>query len=565
MCYQSGTEVATGTKNMSDEHNPKVMSGGEAMVQALLDRGVDTVFGIPGIQLDPLFDAFYAKRNEVRMVHTRHEQGAAFMAMGYAQASGRAGVFAVVPGPGLLNAAAALSTAVAANTPVLGITGQIPSYQIGLNYGMAHELPDQLAMSRGIVGFAERANHPSEVPDLVDDAFKFMHGGRNKPAVIEMAPDHYKAEAPVVMTAPSPVPTAPPPDPAKAQQMAERLLRAKKPAIFVGGGVYDARAELLALAERLGAPVVYSPSALGAIDPDHPLAIDLLSAQEIWDELDAVLIVGTRFIAPALAWGRADEIEFLRIDIDPTQITKPSPAAVSLTTSAALGMAAVMAALPAAPNVPSALAAQTSTAKANMSAKLAALGDLPGYSDAIRRVLPRDGILATDVTQLAYYTRYGFPVYEPRTWLGPGYQATLGYGYPAALGAKMAQPHRKVVAVCGDGGFMFSSQELATAVHHNIPVVCVVVDNSSYGNVKTIQAQSFGARHIAVELSNPDFVSMAHSFGMEAERATTPEQFEEVLTRFIALEKPSLIHVPIGEVPSIWDLVKRPPSQGRAS
>tara|TARA_Y100001934_G_scaffold278240_1_gene378981 strand:- start:828 stop:2507 length:1680 start_codon:yes stop_codon:yes gene_type:complete len=549
---------------MSENGNATMMSGGEAMVAALLERGVDTVFGIPGIQLDPLFDAFYAKRNQVRMVHTRHEQGAAFMAMGYAQASGRTGVFAVVPGPGLLNAAAAVSTAVAANTPVLGITGQIPSYQIGLNYGMAHELADQLAMSRGIVGFAERARHPQEVPKMIDDAFSFMHGGRNKPAIIEMAPDHYKAEAPVTLPPVSPVPSAPSPDPAKVAAMAERLAAARNPAIFVGGGVFGAEAELLALAERLGAPVAFSPSALGAIPDDHELALDLLSAQEIWDDIDVALVVGTRFIAPALAWGRAGEIEVLRIDIDPEQIVKPRAANVSLVTSAAAGMSAVLAAMPAGQPA-GGLVAKAQTARRNMRAKLDELGELPAFSDAMRRVLPRDAILSTDVTQLAYFTRFGFPVYEPRTWLGPGYQATLGYGYPAALGAKLALPERKVVAICGDGGFMFTSQELATAVHHNIPVVCVVVDNSAYGNVKTIQAQSFGGRHIAVDLSNPDFVAMAHSFGMEAERAETPAQFEDVLARFVALEKPSLIHVPMGEVPSIWDLVKRPPSQGQAN
>ena len=549
---------------MSENGNATMMSGGEAMVAALLERGVDTVFGIPGIQLDPLFDAFYAKRNQVRMVHTRHEQGAAFMAMGYAQASGRTGVFAVVPGPGLLNAAAAVSTAVAANTPVLGITGQIPSYQIGLNYGMAHELADQLAMSRGIVGFAERARHPQEVPKMIDDAFSFMHGGRNKPAIIEMAPDHYKAEAPVTLPPVSPVPSAPSPDPAKVAAMAERLAAARNPAIFVGGGVFGAEAELLALAERLGAPVAFSPSALGAIPDDHELALDLLSAQEIWEDIDVVIVVGTRFIAPALAWGRAGEIEVLRIDIDPEQIVKPRAANVSLVTSAAAGMSAVLAAMSAGQPA-GGLVAKAQTARRNMRAKLDELGELPAFSDAMRRVLPRDAILSTDVTQLAYFTRFGFPVYEPRTWLGPGYQATLGYGYPAALGAKLALPERKVVAICGDGGFMFTSQELATAVHHNIPVVCVVVDNSAYGNVKTIQAQSFGGRHIAVDLSNPDFVAMAHSFGMEAERAETPAQFEDVLARFVALEKPSLIHVPMGEVPSIWDLVKRPPSQGQAN
>ncbi|MCP5149810.1 MAG: hypothetical protein H6983_22920 [Ectothiorhodospiraceae bacterium] len=551
---------------MSDGHtgrDTRTMTGGQAMVEALIEHGVDTVFGIPGIQLDPLYDAFHARSNQIRLVHTRHEQGSAFMAMGYAQSSERTGVFAVVPGPGLLNAMAAVSTAVACNTPVLGITGQIPSYQIGLNYGIAHELRDQLAMSRGVVEFAERADHPSEVPQLIADAFRAMHGGRKQPAIVEMAPDHFAASAPVGPIVRAPAYEPPRPDPARVRDAAARLARARCPAIFVGGGAFGAEAEVRALAERLRAPVVATMNGRGVLSDESPLSYDILSGQEIWEQVDVVLAVGTRFLSTALAWGREREVEVIRIDADPLQVMKPRRPTIALVTTAAAGIAAILEALPGG-DAPArdAFLAHCEAARADMLANLGALGPLPELARALRAALPRDGILVADVTQLGSFTRFSFPVYHPRTMLGPGYQATLGYGLPAALGAKLANPDRKVVAICGDGGFMFTVQELATAVHHRIPVVTVVLDNSSYGNVRTIQAESFGGRHIGVDLTNPDFVAMARSYGMAAEEARDGAELQSALERFLAADEPALISVPIEQVPSIWHLVKRPPSQG---
>jgi acetolactate synthase-1/2/3 large subunit len=542
--------------------NARVLTGGQAMAEALIENGVDTVFGIPGIQLDPLFDAFYQKQNQLSVLHTRHEQGAAFMAMGYAQASDKTGVFAVVPGPGLLNAMSAVSTAVATNTPVLGITGQIPSPQIRMGYGIAHELRDQLAMSAGVVGWAKRAHHPAEVGRVVNEAFNYMHSGRCQPAVLEMAPDQYYGRAPVVSAGAATFDPPPQPNSDTVDLMARKLAAARSPAIFIGGGAYGAETQLLQLAERLNAPVIISPSGLGAFSDAHPLAFNILCGQEIWDDIDVALVVGTRFLAPALAWGRGSEVEVLRIDIDPDQIRKPRPATAALVTSASLGLAAITAQLPASPPDRTEYLHRCDRHRADMFDKLAGIVPLGEYSDAIRRVLPEDGILVNDVTQLAYYTRFGYPVYQPRSWLTVGYQATLGYGLPAALGAKVACPDKPVVSISGDGGFMFTVQELATAAQHNIAAVHIVVDNSAYGNVKTIQAQSFGSRHIAVDLSNPDFVALAQSFGIKAARADDAESLERHLRGFLDEEVPALIHVPMGEVPSIWDLVRRPPSAG---
>lgn len=541
---------------MADE---KRVSGGEAVTESLLNHGVDTIFGIPGVQLDPLFDAFYGQRNRLRVVHTRHEQGSAFMAAGYAQATGRAGVFAVVPGPGLLNAMAAVSTAAACNQPVLGVTGQIPSHQIGLGLGIAHELRDQLAMSGGVVQWARRAEHPAEVGPLLADAFAHMHAPRNRPAIFEMAPDQFAARAPMQDTAPIP-PFEHVIDEERIEQAAAIMAKAERPAILVGGGAMDLAEELTALAERWQAPVIMTNNGCGAIDAAHALACNMLTGQRIWPKLDAVLVVGTRALAPTLSWGGARDLKTVRIDADPVQMTKPASPDVAIVASARDGVAALLDAVKAAPKRGDFLAA-CAASRDETARDLAGLEPQAAYTRALRDVMPEDAILSVDVTQMATYARYGgFAFHRPRTLLAPGFQATLGYGYPAALGASVAHPGRKVVAICGDGGFMFTVQELATAVHHKIPVVVVVFDNGAFGNVKTIQANQFGGRHIAVDLSNPDFAAMARSYGMIGETADSPEAFRQALERCLAADAPALIHVHIGEVPSIWKLVKRPAS-----
>lgn len=539
----------------------KRMSGGEAVTQSLLNHGVDTVFGIPGVQLDPLFDAFYGQRNRLRVVHTRHEQGSAFMASGYAQSSGKTGVFAVVPGPGLLNAMAAVSTAAACNLPVLGVTGQIPSHQIGGGLGIAHELRDQLAMSEGVVHWAKRADHPAAAGPMLADAFAHMHGPRPAPAIFEMAPDQFAASAPMA-EAPVGVAFEHVIDEDAIERAVALMDAAERPAILVGGGAMDLSEELTALAERWQAPVIVTNSGCGAIDGDHALAHGMLSGQRLWPDLDVVLAVGTRALAPSLSWGGAPSLKMIRIDGDPVQMQKPSRPNVGVVASARDGVNALLAAVAGvASDARKDFLARAEAAREETARDLAALQPQAAYAAAMREVMPKDAILAVDVTQMATFVRYGgFAFHEPRTLLAPGFQATLGYGMPAALGASVAHPDKKVVAICGDGGFMFSVQELATAVHHKIPVVVVVFDNSAYGNVKTIQANQFGGRHIAVDLSNPDFAAMARSYGMIGETAETPEAFKGALDRCLAANAPALIHVRIGEVPSIWKLVKRPPS-----
>jgi acetolactate synthase-1/2/3 large subunit len=540
----------------------QVRSGAQAIVRSLIDHKVDTVFGIPGVQLDPLFDAFYGESNRLRVVHTRHEQGAAFMAAGYAQASGRDGVFAVVPGPGLLNAGAALSTAVACNAPVLGLTGQVPSKQIRSGMGFAHELRDQLKSSEAIVDWVGRAQHPREVGAMLADAFAHMHAPRKRCAVFEMAPDQLSAQAPVVDYAPREVlPFAI--DTAQVERAAAVLAKAQRPVIMIGGGAMDAGVQVMAIARRLNAPVIMSNNAIGAVPASQPLVCNMLAGQRLWPDVDVVLAIGTRLLAPALAWGIAADCKLLRIDADPVQITKPTLAHVSILADAGAGCALLLEALD--EQVPPRVdfLRHVEAIRTQVANDLSALQPQADFMRAIRGAMPADGILSVDVTQMATFARYGgFATDVPRTLLTPGYQATLGYGMPAALGAKVAMPERAVVSISGDGGFMFTVQELASAAHHGIAVVAIVFDNSSYGNVKVIQRNQFGGRHIGVDLTNPDLVALGRAFGLRAELASTPDELRSALEACLACGGPALIHVPIGEVPSIWDLVKRPPSAG---
>jgi acetolactate synthase I/II/III large subunit len=537
----------------------RTMTGGEAIADSLIAHGVDTVFGIPGIQMDNLFDAFYHRGNALRVIHTRHEQGAAYMAMGYAQSTGRSAVYAVVPGPGFLNSLTALADAQAANLPVFALTGQIPSSKIGGGMGMPHELKDQQMVARGVVDWVVRANHPSEAPALIGSAFQHMQSGRPCPAVFEMAPDIMGQSSPVELRAPLDLSRPPEPDPAKVVRIADLIHKSRNPIINIGGGAVDAGEEVLILAELIGAPIVMTPNARGIVPDDHPRAYHMLEGQELWESADLVIAIGTRFSTPGLAWGRP-ELPVVRIDIDPVQATKPKPAALMLITSAALGASVLAKALSG--HQPAERSDDPAAVKAALKAKLDSLEPVAGFAKAIRAALPRDAIIVSDITQFGVYARFGLPVYAPRSYLLPGYQATLGWAYPAALGAQVGNPRKKVIAFAGDGGFLFNVQELATAAQHNIPVVVIVFDNGTFGNVKLIQKKNYGGRHIATELQNPDFVMLGRSFGVSSAQATTAAELQSALEGMLDAGKPGLIHVPVGDLPDVWALIKRPPSQG---
>ncbi|MBV9555235.1 MAG: hypothetical protein JO032_20845, partial [Alphaproteobacteria bacterium] len=459
---------------MSGEEAMARMTGGGALVEMLRRHGIDTLFALPGVQNDALFVALYDAGDAIRVIHTRHEQGAAYMALGYARASGRPGAFAVVPGPGLLNTTAALATAYATNTPVLCVSGQIPSDLIGRGFGLLHEIPDQAAILQGLTKWAARINHPSETGRLVNAAFRQLAEGRPRPVALEMPLDVMAREYAVSLPSREPPAAPPEPDPDLTAAAAKALGEAKAPLIYVGSGAMDAGAEILALAERLQAPVVTYTGGKGVVSDRHYLAQNLLAGHELWKSADVVLAIGTRLNQPLTRWGTDANLKLIRVDLDAVEIARIVRPAIGIVADASAAAAALVAALDCSPprtsrqNELEGLKAKTAATIADR------LGPQCAYLAAIRDVLPDDGIYVEDLTQVGYVGRVAFPVYRPRTYIHSGYQGTLGYSYATALGAKVARPDVPVVSVSGDGGFMYNVQELSTAALFGIDAVAVV-------------------------------------------------------------------------------------------
>src|SRR5262249_3432781 len=299
-----------------------LMSGGDAVVRSLVAHGISSLYCLPGVQSDHLFNALFDAGDAIRVVHTRHEQGAAYMALGAALATGRAAAYSVVPGPGFLNSSAALATAYSTGAKVLALVGQIPSRSIGKGLGYLHEIPDQLAILRTLTKSAERVERPEDAPGLVAQAFRQLHSGRPRPVGLEVPPDVLGAKAEVTLAAPlAPEPPAPLDEDAIAQA-AQMLGAADCPVIFVGSGALDASAEVRALAELLTAPVVGFRRGKSVLDNRHVLSHSLPGGQALWAKADVVLAVGTRMFLPLSAWGSDDRLKIIRIDIDPAEFTR---------------------------------------------------------------------------------------------------------------------------------------------------------------------------------------------------------------------------------------------------
>lgn len=538
------------------------MTGGTALVRALTENGIDTVFGLPGIQLDGLFNAFYDARNSLRVINARHEQGTAYMAFGYAQSSGRIGTYAVVPGPGLLNTFAALSTAYGCNTPVLALTGQIPSDTIGRGLGMLHEIPDQLGQMERLTKWSRRITHPSEVPAAMDQAFRELRSGRPRPVGIEMALDQLHLEAPVGPLSATEAPAAPEPDPDQIDAAARMLGEASDPMIFVGGGAYEASEEIRELAEMLQAPVVSYMNGKGVLDDRHPLSLHHPAGNRLWADTDVVISIGCRLQHERMTWGTDDRLKIIHIDIDPVELTRIGKPDIGIVADAGDATRALLAQLPAHNRARPSRTEEMEALKAEFRGQFQErLGPQMEWVAALRTALPEDGFLVDEFTQVGYACRIGFETYGPRMLVSPGYQGTLGYGYATALGVQVAHPDKPVLSINGDGGFMYTMPELATAVHHGINVVAVVFADGAYGNVMRMQKELYDNRVIASQFTNPDFVKLAESCGALGLRATTPDELRARIEDGFAAARPTLIEVPVGDMPEPWPVIRPGPSR----
>jgi acetolactate synthase I/II/III large subunit len=524
------------------------MTGGEALVESLRREGVQAVFGLPGVQI---YGVLAALRDEpsIRLITTRHEQATSYMADGYARAGGDFGTALVVPGPGLLNATGGLSTAYAASSPILVISGQIPRDSIGKRIGVLHEVDDQLDAVAPVTKWRRRILEVTDVPAAVREAVRQLRTGRPRPVVIDMPPETMEEEGEVELL--DPVPAARPGAPAAdVDRAAELLLAAVSPLIYAGGGVHASGAHdvLAAVAEYLQAGVVQSAEGKGAVS-DHS---DLSLGAALWrqsplrahvDAADVVLAVGTRLALAALR----PEQPVIQIDADPDEIGRNHGRTRGLVGDARATLEALLERIRAgAPPRPSRKAEREA-----LRARCAASADQEPQASilqSLRAGVPEDAILVAGMTQIGYYSRPFWPVYQPRTYLTSSYSGNLGYAFPVALGAKVARPDRPVVSVSGDGGFLYNVQELATAAQHRINVVAVVFNDGSYGNVARDLDESWGGSY-AAELANPDFMKLAEAFGVLGLRAAAPTDVGALVRRALDQDRPALVEVPVGRMP----------------
>jgi acetolactate synthase I/II/III large subunit len=525
----------------------------DVIVQTLISHGVDTVFGLPGVQTYPLFDALARASNLVRVIGARHEQAAAYMAFGYAQATGKTGVYSVVPGPGFLNSSAALITAYGASAPVLCLTAEIPSRFIGRGFGHLHELPDQLATIRSLTKWAVNVQHPAEAAELTARALYHARQGRPRPVALVVPWDVLGAPAPAVAGQPVPI-TTPPLEPAAIANAAEVLASAKQPMIMVGGGAREAGPEIAELAHLLQAPVVSFRAGRGIVPDSDPYGFTCVAGVERWPSTDVLLGVGSRLELTWYRWpARPVGPRTVLVDIDPQQAVRLQPEA-SVVGDAKEAVAALVRELKFTEAPRPDRSAEFAEIKQRKLAEIRDIGPDLDYLAAIRAALPPDGLFVEEVCQVGFTSIFGFPVQAPRRFITCGHQGTLGFGYPTALGVKSAFPERAVVSVSGDGGFMFGIGELATAVQYNLGVVAVVFNNEAFGNVLLDQQRLFDGRDVGARLRNPDFAAVAEAFGAAGYRAGSPQELEHMLAKAVAEGRPAVIEVKtsIGDSQGPW-------------
>jgi acetolactate synthase-1/2/3 large subunit len=524
-------------------------TGGEWVVEVLRAEGVRHVFGIPGVHNLAIYDALI-RQSAITHVLARHEQGAAFMADGYARASGRPGVVVVTTGPGATNALTPLAEAYQGSIPVVVIMSDVATGLVGRDLGALHEVPNQIECFRPVCRMAEALTAGAEIAPTLAGAFALLRAGRPGPIAISIPNDLLTGDVEGVPP-PAGAGRRPPCHVREIERAAGLLAAARRPLVIAGGGVVaaGAEAELAALARRLGAPVVTTVMGRGALSEEDPLWLGVLPNSRTTEEplgaADVVLAVGCRFAVRStqgllLNLRFRPEQTLIHLDLDPTVIGRVYAPTLGIVGDARDGLARLVEAL-----------GRGTPADDWDRARLAALREArsPRYGpetaalvDGLRRALPREAIVVSDQTGVNYWMEWHFPVLAPRTFLYPVGSATLGYGLPAALGAQLACPGRPVVAVVGDGGLMFAVGELATAVKYRLPVVILVVNDDRYGAIKWLQERMFKQWGEA-DLTNPDFPALAHAFGCRGERVAAPDAVGGALARALDADGPTVLEL----------------------
>lgn len=517
------------------------MTGGTIFVECLKTQGVEVIFGLPGNHLDTVYEALYNNQDSIRHYVTRHEGGAAFMADGYARATGDVGVCMTVPGPGSNNAAIGICEAWTACSPVLLITGQNPSYLAQKDSRKSFHGLDQEAAFAPMTKHIEIVHRVDQIPDAVNRAFSALRSGRPGPVLMELATDALQADADL------PIPSRN--NGVQTMASSEDIDAAmalissfERPLIVSGGGINHTRAteELLEFAHLLNAPIAMTGMGKGTVPEDSPYSIGLFRdgvAQAVMKVSDLIIAIGTRFTYRDTGnWSLQIPQPLIHIEADVSEIHKEYPATVGIGANPKLVLQQLNDALGG-----EKLTGGWGEDLQQLHSQFSSI-EPPRILREMRDVMPRDAILSVDVNITGYGALPHFPTYSAGSFIFSGISVAMGIGLTAAIGAQVAYPDRKVVALSGDGGFLMTSPDLATAVMYDLPVVTLVMNDNQYTSIERGQLRRFGKR-IGVELVNPDFVQFAESFGAIGLRVEDIDDFRPTLEKALALDKPVIIEV----------------------
>jgi 5-guanidino-2-oxopentanoate decarboxylase len=522
------------------------LSTGEALVGLLEAYGVDTIFGIPGVHNVEMYRAL--PRSGIRHVLVRHEQGAGFMADGYARATGKPGVCFTITGPGLTNIMTPLGQAWSDSSPVLVISSALDILDSAQGRGRLHEMIDQHGAARTVAHLSLRALTPKDVRDGLAQAFSAFAAKRPRPAYLEIPLDLLKQPAGEGWTARA-LPARAQPDSAQIAAAAKRLAAAKHPLVILGGGALEAGAAALKIAEAIGAPILTTTAGKGAVPANHALSVGYRmsnpQAVEALRQADAVLCAGSE-LSETDFWS-SDVIldkNLIRIDIDELALARPHAAEIAILADSKAALEAIAGKLPAKSKANRKQAEAHATKLRNLvqerSDPLRMM--LTRVLATIRDSLPEETIIASDMTQIAYAANEIFPVDVPRTWLHPVGFGTLGFALPAGIGAKFGRPDTPVAIMIGDYGLQYTINELGTAAEHKLPVLILMWNNNALGQIRDDMV-SKGIQPNAVTLKNPDFQALAKAYGCHAEKPSSLKALSQAIARALRADGPTLIEM----------------------
>lgn len=532
------------------------MTGAEAVVECLKAQGVELVFGIRGLHITPVATA--VKRQDIRFIEVRNEQSAAFMADAYARVTGRVGVVLAGTGAGTAATTIGIQEAYCSSSPVLLLSSQIERAHLYKGWGDVHEVKDQHSMISNVTEACYDVQTASDIPHCLHEIFSRMQNERPRPYGLEMAADILKEVLVAPFSYQQAVRMPKLPDEKRLEEAVELIAGARRPVIYAGGGAIASGASKVIerVAELLSAPVFTSIKGKGVLSEAHDLSLGNLGTEEpvrsLLEKADLAIVVGTRFSNRSTGkWSLRLPSRWVRVDLDQRQFGKTHPRiqgrdVVELVGDARITLEAILGRLEKQPSRPQGFErSEVVEAKRQVleSVRVKYPAEVKLLKD-IRHVMKCDAIVANDSTVATYWTRRYFEVYEPGTFLWAMGSGTIGFGLPAAIGAKLAQPDRQVLALCGDGGFLYSCQELATAVKHRLAVVVLLFNDNAFGVVDYAErkaGQLFGDE----ALCNPDFVALARSFGADAVRADSLERIGEIIEKALAHNRLTVIEVPV--------------------